>query len=118
MNKIEILGRLTKDVEVKKSKNDKSFITFSIAVPRKMNKDITDFIDCIAFGKIAESIYKYTEKGNRIMIIGELHIDNYTDNEGKNKKSISVMVEDFYFLDFKKELSQQKDKNDNQISFK
>lgn len=116
MNKIELLGRLVKDVEVQKSKNDKSYVTFTLAVPRKLNKDNTDFIDCIAFGKTAEALYKYTEKGNRVIIDGELHIENFKDKEGNTRKSVCVTVSDFYFVDFKK-VEETKEQEKEQLSF-
>lgn len=105
MNKIELLGRLTDDVKLSKSKNDTSYTKFTIAVQRKSNKEITDFINCIAFGKIAEAIEKYTEKGNRIMVVGELNIDSYTNKDNIKVTIYNVIVNDFYFVDFKKELT-------------
>jgi len=101
MNKIELLGRMVRDIELKKGKNDKVYGMFSLAVNRKENKEQTDFINCVAFGKLAETIKLYTEKGNRIIVTGSLHLDNYTDKEGKTKTSCNIIVDDFYFVDFK-----------------
>lgn len=101
MNKVELLGRMTKDIELKKGKNDNIYGIFTLAIPRKENKEITDFIDCIAFGKLAETIKTYTEKGNRLIVTGSLHLDKYTTQDGQNKTSCSIIVDDFYFVDFK-----------------
>lgn len=107
MNKFEFLGRLTKDIEIVTAKNGKNFVKFTVAVDRKSDKEKTDFIDCVAFGKLAETLLKYVEKGNRILIEGELNINFYDDKDGKKQKSVSVLVNDFYFVDFKKELTKK-----------
>ena len=75
--------------------------TVYIAINRKENKEQTDFINCVAFGKLAETIKTYTEKGNRIIVTGSLHLDNYTAQDGTTKTSCNVIVDDFYFVDFK-----------------
>ena len=106
MNKIELMGRLTKDVELKDSKKGEKYGIFTLAVPRKLKKDETDFIDCVVFGtKTCEALTKYTEKGNRIIVVGSLQIDSFTNKDGNTKKSVYVIVDDFYFVDFKKELT-------------
>lgn len=107
MNKLELIGRLTKDVEVKESKKGTKYANFTLAVQRKAENDKTDFIECIAFGNIAEVISKYVEKGNRILVEGTLNIDVYEDKEGKKQKQVKCIVDDFYFIDFKKELSHE-----------
>lgn len=101
MNKIELMGRLTKDVEIKKSKTGNDWAVFSLAVAR--DKETTDFIDCIGFGKMAETLVKYVEKGNRIIVCGTLQINNYETKDGTKLSKPQVIVNDFYFVDFKKE---------------
>lgn len=105
MNKIELMGRLTKDVERFKSKSGNDVGKFTLAVSRKGDKEKTDFFDCIAFGKLTDALIKYTEKGNRLIVNGSINIDNYTDKDGNTKRTFSVIVDDFYFVDFKKELA-------------
>ena len=80
MNKIIILGRITKDLELSQGKNEKSYTNFSVAVNRKLNRDVADFFNCTAFGKTAEYICKYGSKGSQVLIEGEVNIDQY---EGK-----------------------------------
>lgn len=99
MNKIELMGRLVNDVELMKGKSIE-YSKFTIAVKRK-GKDEVDFINCVAFGKVAESIVKYTEKGNRIIVEGSIQIENYKTKEGNNSTTVNVIVNDFYFVDFK-----------------
>lgn len=101
MNKVELMGRLVNDIELKKGKSDNIYGVFTLAVNRKENKEITDFVDCIAFGKLAETIKEYTEKGNRLIVTGSLHFDKYQDKEGNNRVSTNVIVNDFFFVDYK-----------------
>ena len=101
MNRIELLGRLVNNVEIKTSKNDKEYAIFTIAVKRKLDKDKTDFIDCIAFGNIVKPLSEYTEKGNRIIVCGELNTNEYENKEGQKVKDFNIVVNDFYFVDFK-----------------
>lgn len=89
MNKVIMIGRLTKDPEVKKGK-EKNFVTFSIAVNKK--KDEANFFNCIAYGKTAEVISKYPKKGDKIAIEGSVNNDNYTDKEGIKHYSCNIIV--------------------------
>lgn len=99
MNKVELMGRLVNDAELLKGKSI-DYSKFTIAVKRK-GKDEVDFINCTAFGKVAEAIVKYTEKGNRIIVEGSIQIENYETKEGNKVTTVNVIVNDFYFVDFK-----------------
>ena len=105
MNKVELMGRLVENVEILQSKSGKKYGKFTLAVNRKFDKEKTDFINCIAFEKQAETLLKYVEKGNRIIVEGELNIDNYVNKDGNNVYTTTIKVNDFYFVDFKKEMS-------------
>lgn len=105
MNKVEIYGRLVRDVEQVKSKSGIDVGRFTLAVPRKGNKEETDFIDCISFGKLTETLIKYTEKGNRLLVTGSINIRDYEDKDKNKKRSFYIVVDDFYFVDYKKELT-------------
>lgn len=110
MNKIELMGRLTADVELKKAtkKDGTEYARFSLAVPRKNVKDKTDFINCVAFGKLAEVISKYCKKGQRIIVCGSLQIDTVEKDEVRNIY-INVIVNDFYFTEYNKDVASNKD---------
>lgn len=101
MNKVELMGRLTKDVELLHTKSDAKVARITLAVARKGSKDAVDFIDCVAFGKLVDILPKYVEKGNRIIVTGSLNLNNYTDKDGKTKTSVNVVMDDFYFVDYK-----------------
>ena len=100
MNKVIFAGRLTSDIEIKKSKSEKEYTTFTIAVKRKLDKDKTDFIDCVAFGNLVQPLSKYVGKVNRIIVEGELNINDF-EKDGQKQRGFNVVVKDFYFVDFK-----------------
>ena len=108
MNKIELMGRLIADVELKKGakKDGADYIKFTLAVPRKNTKDKTDFIGCVAFGKLAEVISKYCKKGQRIIVCGSLQIDT-VEKDGNKIYYTNVIVNDFYFTEYNKDLAKE-----------
>lgn len=101
MNKVILSGRFTKENELEESKESKTkILRNTIAVNR--DKTTTDFINVVFLGKTAELVEKYTTKGNRIQVVGALHINNYEDKETKEKKTYTnVLVESVDLIDFK-----------------
>lgn len=98
MNKVILIGRLTKDADLKFIPGSgKAVARFSLAVNRPMKKDEVDFINCIAFGKQAETIVQYTSKGKQFSIIGRIKTGNYKKN-GVKIYTTDVIVEAFTFL--------------------
>ncbi len=97
MNSIELEGRLTMDPELKQTPANKSVVKFTIACNRKHNLNLTDFIDCIAWEKKAETICKYCHKGDQLIIFGELETNNYKNNDDKMVKSTYVRVDSIAF---------------------
>ena len=100
MNKVELMGRIVKDVELQKSKEGKYYIKNTLAV--RKDKDNTIFIDFLVSGKSAEAIKQYAGKGDCIIVCGSLYLGEYTNKDGNKQKTITVLVNDFYFVDFKK----------------
>ena len=95
------IGRLTKDVELRKTASDISVCNFSIAVDRPgTNKDnkITDFFDCTAWRQTAETICKYFRQGDPIGVVGCLQNDKYTDNNGNLRTKVEISVDSIEFL--------------------
>ena len=101
MNCINIIGRLTKDPELKFGQSGTAFARFTIAVARKTDQDKADFFNCVAFKKTAEVISKYFRKGNQIGITGSLQTNEYEVN-GEKRKSVDILVENITFIDKKK----------------
>ena len=100
MNKILLQGRLTKENNLEQSKDGKTKILRN-AIAVKRDKTTTDFINVTFLGKLAELVEKYTTKGNRILVEGQLHIQSYTDKEGATKSFTSVLVNNVDLIDFK-----------------
>lgn len=107
MNKLVIIGRITKDLEVKTSKNGKSYLFFSIAVDRAykdaQGNRTTDFIDCRCFGKTAEIIGRYFGKGQKIGVVGSLETYKSPGADGKDVTFYYVNVSEFDFIESRKE---------------
>ena len=95
MNKVILIGNLTKDIELKTS-GETNYCRFSLAVKRK--KDEVDFINCLAFGKTAELLNQYCSKGSKISLVGRLEVNQYKGKNNENITSYDVIVEDIEFL--------------------
>ena len=107
MNRVNLLGRITKDIELKQTKNEINYTRFSIAVKRDLKDESgeygTDFFNIVAWRKTAEFISKYFKKGNRIAISGKLQQNIYTDKDGNERTSVEIVAEDIDFIDKKKD---------------
>ncbi len=101
MNKIIIMGRITKDIELKTTENGVSVSTFSVAVDRdftpKGQEKKTDFINCVAWRNTAEFVSKFFHKGSMIALEGSLQSRSYTDKEGKNRTVFEVVADKVHF---------------------
>ena len=107
MNKVILLGRLTKKPEIRYTQSDKplAIARYTLAVNRAYKKEgeaDADFIPCVAFGKNGEFAEKYLVKGQQIAVVGRLQVRNWEDNEGKKRVTIEVVAEEQYFADSKK----------------
>ena len=105
-NKSIIAGRLTEDIEVKKSQSGLSVCTFSIAVNRKAKKDgkrETDFIRCVAWKDQAEFIAKYFKKGSSICVTGPLQVRTWEDKNKLKHVTTELIVNEVEFVDSKSE---------------
>lgn len=100
-NKVILGGRLTADPELKVTTQGTPVTSFNIAINRKGNKEITDFITCVAWRGTAEFISKYFTKGNSIVIDGEINVRNYQDKDNNKRQAVEVQVHDAYFVDSK-----------------
>ena len=107
MNKVILMGRLTRDPEVRYSQGEKqmAIAKFSLAVDRRFKKqgdEVTaDFFNCTAFGKTGEVVEKYLKKGVKIAVTGRIQNDNYTNKEGQKVYSVQIMVDELEFVESK-----------------
>ena len=91
------MGNMTKDPELRVTQNGKSVCSFSVAVKRKM-QDVTDFHDCVAWGKTGEAISKHFHKGKEILVEGELQRRSYEDKNGNKRWVTELNVDTFSFV--------------------
>lgn len=106
MNKTILMGRLTREPEVRYSASDSglAIARFTLAVNRRFHKDgepAADFISCVAFGKNAEFIEKYIGKGRQICICGRIQTGSYTNKDGQKVYTTEVVVDEVEFADSK-----------------
>lgn len=108
MNKVILMGRLTKDPEIRYGgeKNDKAVARFNLAVDRRFKREgdeqTADFISCVAFGKTAEFLEKYARKGTKFVVEGHIQTGSYTNKDGNKVYTTDVMVESVEFAESKK----------------
>lgn len=118
MNKVILMGRLTRDPEVRYSQGaePKAIARYSLAVNRRFKRQgeqDTDFIPCVAFGKQGEFAEKYLTKGQMISVVGRLQVRNWDDNNGNKRTTTEVVVEEQYFAEKKSNAGDsQKREND------
>lgn len=105
MNTVNLIGRLTKDTELRYTTGGEplAICVFSIAVQRQRNRDVVDFFDCQSWGKTAETIHKYFEKGRQIAVSGEIHQERWKNSNGENRSKHVINVNSFDFLGNKSE---------------
>lgn len=106
MNQVVLTGRLTKDVEIKYTQNDKAVASFTLATNRPVIRDgeeTADFINCVVWGKTAENLAKYQGKGSLIGVIGRLQIRSYEDVKGNKRQISEILVNEIEYLGTKKD---------------
>lgn len=106
MNKVILIGRITKDIEIRKTQTGTTVGSFSLAVNRKIKQEgqpETDFIRCVAWSKTAETMSQYLGKGSLVGIEGRIQTGSYQDKDGKTVYTTDVIVEAFEFLESKKQ---------------
>ena len=106
LNHIDIMGRLTRDPEMRRTNSGIAVASFTIAVDRDFTdknsgEKETDFIDCTAWRNTAEFVSKHFTKGRMIVVSGRLQIRNWTDKEGNKRRSAEVVADNVYFGDSK-----------------
>ena len=106
LNKIILMGRLTRDPELRRTQSGTAVASFSLAVDRdykdQSGEKETDFIDIVAWRNTAEFVSKYFTKGRMAVVEGRLQIRDWTDKEGGRRRSAEVVAENIYFGDSKR----------------
>ena len=118
LNHITIMGRLTKDPELRRTGSGIAVASFTLAVDRdfadkQSGEKETDFIDCVAWRNTAEFVSKYFSKGRMAVASGRLQIRSWTDKDGNKRRTAEVVADDVYFGDSKSDSAQ----NSNHVGF-
>lgn len=106
------VGRTTKDVELRYSKNGVAIANFTLAITRRFDKENADFIRCVAFKKTAELLAQYVKKGHQLGIEGSIQTDSYDDKDGKRVYTTEVIVNNMQFLETKGQQNTQQQRVD------
>lgn len=107
MNKVMLMGRLTRDPEIRYSQgnNTLAIVRYSLAVERRFKRDgeepQADFINCVAFGKSGEFAQKYFHQGIKVIVIGRIQTGSYTNKDGQKVYTTDVLVEEQEFAESK-----------------
>ncbi|ELC8463920.1 single-stranded DNA-binding protein [Clostridium perfringens] len=118
MNKVVLIGRLTKDPELRFAAGSGTAVTrFTLAVSRPFKKDETDFINCIAFGKAGETIAQYVTKGQQFAILGNIRTGSYEAQDGTRRYTTDVVVEGFDFISGNSNVNNQQSREDADKAF-
>lgn len=107
LNHITIMGRLTKDPELRFTQTQTPVASFTVAVDRDYSgkdgeKKETDFIDCVAWRSTAEFISKYFTKGSKAVVDGRLQLRDWTDKDGNKRRNAEIVVGSIYFCESKR----------------
>lgn len=117
LNNINLIGRWTKDTEIVMSNNGTEILNGSLAVNDPYNQDHTDFIDIVAFKKLALNTNKFTQKGSKVAIVGKLQQQRWESQDGQKRSKHVVVANQIVFLDDKSQSNQNSQKppqNDSQ----
>lgn len=110
LNNVVLIGRLTRDIELRYTQSGKAVTSFTLAVDRQFKgqdgEKQTDFIDCTVWEKQAETCAKYLSKGSVAAVQGSLQIRSYVDKEGNKRKAAEILVRNVRFLSPKKDTEQ------------
>lgn len=105
MNKVILIGRLTKDIELKATESGLQYCQFDMAIDNGKDKDgnsrEADFISCTAWDKKAENLSVYVHKGHKLAVEGRIKTDKYQNDKGENRYRTYVLVSNFEFLESK-----------------
>ena len=106
LNHIVIMGRLTRDPELRRTGSGLAVANFSVAVERDFKTDSgekeTDFIDCVAWRKTGEFVANYFRKGNMVVVSGRLQVRSWSDQDGNKRRTAEVIADSCYFGESKK----------------
>lgn len=119
LNKIIIMGRLTRDPELRRTQSGTAVTSFTMAVDRDFKSQSgekeTDFIDVVAWRNTGEFAAKYLAKGRMAAVEGRIQVRDWQDKEGNRRKSVEVVADNVYFADSKRDSKPQESRDDQEF---
>ena len=113
MNSVNLIGRLSNSPEIRHTTNNQVVCRFTLAVTRRFKNPAgdyeADFINCVAFGRTAELIGNYVEKGQQLAVEGRIQTGSYTAQDGSKRYTFDVVVENITFINSRKSASERKE---------
>lgn len=116
MNKVELIGRLTRDPEIK-GEGDKKVARYSLAIDRFGKENTADFPNCVAFGKRADFAEKWLKKGVKIAVVGRIQTGSYTNKDGVKVYTTDIVVEDSEFVESRSRQEAAEPSTDADLNF-
>ena len=101
MNQVQLIGRMARDPELRRTEKGTPVVSFALAVDRRFQRDAVDFIDCVAWRSTAEFVDKYFRKGKRVALTGSIQVRKWKDKEGNDRKTVEVVADSVEFADGK-----------------
>ena len=101
MNKVILIGRLTRDPEIRTAQDGLTIARYSLAIDRQTKEKQVDFFRCVTFGKNAEFVERYLKKGTKVAVTGRLQSGSYTDRDGRKVYTVEVVTENHEFVESK-----------------
>lgn len=97
INRVVLLGNMTRDPELRRTRNGKAVTNFTLALNR-YNNDEADFVDCVCWERIAENTAQYCSKGSKVAVEGSIQTGSYVDKDGHNRKTVNVLCNRVEFI--------------------
>lgn len=97
INRVVLLGNMTRDPELRRTGNGKAVTNFTLALNR-YNNDEADFVDCVCWERIAENTAQYCHKGSKVAVEGSIQTGSYVDKDGHNRKTVNVLCNRVEFI--------------------
>lgn len=101
MNQVQLIGRMAREPELRRTEKGTPVVSFALAVDRRFQRDTVDFVDCVAWRGTAEFVNKYFRKGKRVALTGSIQVRKWKDKDGNDRKSVEVIADSVEFADGK-----------------
>ena len=98
MNRAELIGNLVRDPEYRKTQNEKSVCTFTIAINRRSNREEADFLNIVTWNNLADNCYRYLKKGRKVGVVGHIETRSYETQAGEKRTATEIIADEVEFI--------------------